>query len=207
LIIILIASVPEEVKIISEGDTANSLAIFFRAFSMKAFVVLPKLCVEEGLPKYVKELYIFKYLKTIIDLFLEKNMEITKQVGNQGNISPVQKSKDNIKNIKNLRANELANLDKLSPKEKSRTQFLEKFEKIKSESVKEELEKIFDKISAQSDKIGEKVYLKDIIEYKKLVKEFLNVATSNSHQFSNENFLDRKRTQCINKYFTYCKDT
>lgn len=119
-------------------------------------------------------------------------MEITKQVSNQGNISPVQKSKDNIKNIKNLRANELANLDKLSPKEKSRTQFLEKFEKIKSESVKEELEKIFDKISAQSDKIGEKVYLKDIIEYKKLVKEFLNVATSNSHQFSNENFLDRK---------------
>ena len=114
-------------------------------------------------------------------------MEITKQVGNQGNISPVQKSKDNIKNIKNLRANELANLDKLSPKEKSRTQFLEKFEKIKSE-----LEKIFNKISAQSDKIGEKVYLKDIIEYKKLVKEFLNVATSNSHQFSNENFLDRK---------------
>ena len=69
---------------------------------------------------------------------------------------------------------------------------MEKFEKIKSESVKEELEKIFDKISAQSDKIGEKVYLKDIIEYKKLVKEFLNVATSNSHQFSNENFLDRK---------------
>ena len=119
-------------------------------------------------------------------------MEITNQVGNQGNITSIQKNNNNVKNIKNLKAGELAALEKLSPKEKSRTQFLEKFEKIKSESVKEELEKIFDKITAQSDKIGEKVYLKDILEYKKLVKEFLNVATSNSHQFSNENFLDRK---------------
>lgn len=119
-------------------------------------------------------------------------MEITNQVGNQGNISSIQKNNNNVKNIKNLKAGELTALEKLSPKEKSRTQFLEKFEKIKSESVKEELEKIFDKITAQSDKIGEKVYLKDILEYKKLVKEFLNVATSNSHQFSNENFLDRK---------------
>ena len=107
-------------------------------------------------------------------------MEITNQVGNQGNISSIQKNTNNVKNIKNLKAGELAALEKLSPKEKSRTQFLEKFEKI------------FDKITAQSDKIGEKVYLKDILEYKKLVKEFLNVATSNSHQFSNENFLDRK---------------
>ena len=90
-------------------------------------------------------------------------MEITNQVGNQGNITSIQKNNNNVKNIKNLKPGELAALEKLSPKEKSRTQFLEKFEKIKSESVKEEL-----------------------------VKEFLNVATSNSHQFSNENFLDRK---------------
>jgi hypothetical protein len=36
------------------------------------------------------------------------------------------------------------------------------------------------------------MYLKDILEYKKLVKEFLNVATQNSHQFQNQNFLDRR---------------
>ena len=77
-------------------------------------------------------------------------------------------------------------------KEASRSEFLEKFEKIKSENVKEELENIFGKINEQADKIGEKMYLKDILEYKKLVKEFLNVATQNSHQFQNQNFLDRR---------------
>ena len=77
-------------------------------------------------------------------------------------------------------------------KEASRSEFLEKFEKIKSENVKEELENIFGKITEQADKIGEKMYLKDILEYKKLVKEFLNVATQNSHQFQNQNFLDRR---------------
>ena len=77
-------------------------------------------------------------------------------------------------------------------KEASRSEFLEKFEKIKSENVKEELENIFGKITEQADKIGEKMYLKDILEYKKLVKEFLHVATQNSHQFQNQNFLDRR---------------
>ena len=77
-------------------------------------------------------------------------------------------------------------------KEASRSDFLEKFEKIKSENVKEELENIFGKITEQADKIGEKMYLKDILEYKKLVKELLNVATQNSHQFQNQNFLDRR---------------
>lgn len=86
----------------------------------------------------------------------------------------------------------LKQLEALSPKEKNRADFLEKFKSIKSESVKDELENIFKKITEQSDKIGDKVYLKDILEYKKLVKEFLNVATSNSQKFSNENFLDRK---------------
>lgn len=77
-------------------------------------------------------------------------------------------------------------------KEASRTEFLDKFEKIKSEKVKEELQDIFQKITVQSDKIGEKIYLTDLIEYKKLVREFLDVAVKNSHQFMNENFLDRR---------------
>lgn len=81
---------------------------------------------------------------------------------------------------------------KSTVKEASRNAFLEKFERIKSENVKEELETIFVKITEQADKIGEKMYLKDILEYKKLVKEFLNVATQNSHQFQNQNFLDRR---------------
>lgn len=122
-------------------------------------------------------------------------MDITNQnIQSNANMS----SSNAIKNPNSLKKSLLGKIehsDELSlveHKKKSRNEFLEKFEKIKSESVKEELEKIFDKISIQADKIGEKVYLKDIIEYKKLVQEFLSVATQNSHQFSNQSFLDRK---------------
>ncbi len=98
--------------------------------------------------------------------------------------------------IKGIQQLPLATNIKLEPKsavkEASRNAFLEKFEKIKSENVKEELENIFAKITEQADKIGEKMYLKDVLEYKKLVKEFLSVATQNSHQFQNQNFLDRR---------------
>ncbi len=77
-------------------------------------------------------------------------------------------------------------------KEIQRAEFKSKFEKIKSEQVKDHLKGLYDKIAEQSDKIGEKLYLKDLIEYKKLVREFLDVAVNNSHAFSQENFLDRR---------------
>lgn len=118
-------------------------------------------------------------------------MEVNNQITTSQGPTHIQKNA-NLNNLKLGDVDELKALDKLSLKKKSRSEFLEKFDKIKSESVKEELEKIFEKISIQSDKIGEKVYLKDILEYKKLVKEFLNVATQNSNQFSNENYFDRK---------------
>lgn len=103
-----------------------------------------------------------------------------------------------IQGVKQNNANlqtELMKLDGLTKKglkDSARMDFLQKFEKVKSENVREELENLFGKITDQADKIGEKMYLKDILEYKKLVKEFLNVATSNSHQFQNQNFLDRR---------------
>ncbi|CAH2211910.1 YaaR family protein [Tepidibacter aestuarii] len=89
--------------------------------------------------------------------------------------------------------NQISNVNKVNKsKEIKRTEFKAKFENIKSDKVKEHLTELYDKISEQSDKIGEKLYLKDLIEYKKLVKEFLNVAVNNSHSFSQQNFLDRR---------------
>ena len=77
-------------------------------------------------------------------------------------------------------------------KEVQRQEFKSKFDKIKSDQVKDKLKGLYDKISEQSDKIGDKLYLKDVMEYKKLVKEFLDVAVNNSHAFSKENFLDKR---------------
>ncbi|MCT4619785.1 MAG: YaaR family protein [Marinisporobacter sp.] len=77
-------------------------------------------------------------------------------------------------------------------KEIAGTTFAEKFEKIKSDDVKEHLQKIYDKIVDQSEKLGDRLYIKDLVDYKKLVTEFMDVAVKNSHAFSKENFLDRR---------------
>lgn len=98
---------------------------------------------------------------------------------------------NNVNPVNNI--NQISNVNKVNQsKEIKRSEFKAKFENIKSDKVKEHLTEPYDKISEQSDKIGEKLYLKDLIQYKKLVKEFLNVAVNNSHSFSQQNFLDRR---------------
>ena len=78
---------------------------------------------------------------------------------------------------------------KLKPKQ---SEFLKTFEKIKSDDVRKKLEGIFEKIVEKSDHLKDNLYLKDVLEYKKLVKNFLGVAVENSHVFSQQNFLDRR---------------
>ncbi|SMP67313.1 YaaR family protein [Anoxynatronum buryatiense] len=80
--------------------------------------------------------------------------------------------------------------------------FMEKLDHVKSEHVREHLQDLYGKITAQAEKIGERLYLNDVLHYKKLVKEFLDVASKNSHHFSKQNFLDRRgrhRVYCIVK--------
>jgi hypothetical protein len=48
----LFASVPPDVKKISAGLAAMSLAMFLLLFSTAALAVLPSACVEDGLPKF-----------------------------------------------------------------------------------------------------------------------------------------------------------
>ena len=47
----LLASVPPEVKIISEGEAFKTLAICFRLFSITDLAFRPAACVDEGFPK------------------------------------------------------------------------------------------------------------------------------------------------------------
>lgn len=82
------------------------------------------------------------------------------------------------------------------------SQFAAKFDTIQSQHVREHLESLYHQIVEQGEKIGEKMHLNEIVKYKKLVREFLDVATKNSHKFSKQNFLDRKgrhRVYCIVK--------
>lgn len=70
--------------------------------------------------------------------------------------------------------------------------FAQKFEKIKSDEVRTKLEGIFEKINEKADILKDNLSLKNVIEYKKLVREFMKVATENSNVFSQNSFLDRR---------------
>ncbi|SCY74523.1 YaaR family protein [Alkaliphilus peptidifermentans] len=74
----------------------------------------------------------------------------------------------------------------------NRQQFIEKLQDIKSDNVRGHLEDLYNKINKQSERIGDKLHLSEVIKYKSLVREFLDVAVKHSHQFSKQNFLDRR---------------
>lgn len=94
---------------------------------------------------------------------------------------------------------ETVDTDKMKPSQRA---FMEKLDQVKSEQVREHLQDLYGKITTQAEKIGERLYLDDVLHYKKLVKEFLDVASKNAHHFSKQNFLDRRgrhRVYCIVK--------
>ncbi|MFZ5968949.1 MAG: YaaR family protein [Bacillota bacterium] len=70
--------------------------------------------------------------------------------------------------------------------------FAEKFEMVKSKEVKEHFQKKYDEIAEKAAQLGDKLYLKDLVEYKNLVKEFMDMAVKNSYAFSRDSFLDKR---------------
>lgn len=70
--------------------------------------------------------------------------------------------------------------------------FKEKIDIIKSEEIRDELKNLYGKIEEQSTKLQKSLFIDDLIQYKKLVKNFLNISVNNSHVFYRENSLDRR---------------
>ncbi|NLJ77864.1 MAG: YaaR family protein [Tissierellia bacterium] len=70
--------------------------------------------------------------------------------------------------------------------------FKQKLNRIEQAHIRQELELLFDRISVQTDKMRDKLFIEDLIEYKELIGEFLNITVSNSHVFYKENSLDRR---------------
>ncbi len=70
--------------------------------------------------------------------------------------------------------------------------FRGKLEEIRQENIREELKILYDKIEAISSRLKEKLFIEDLLEYKRTVREFLNITINNSHIFYKENSLDRR---------------
>ncbi len=63
---------------------------------------------------------------------------------------------------------------------------------IEEKDLQEKLSNMMQEITAQGEKISKHMDIKDMKRYRELVKGFMNEIVSRSHQFSRENFLDRR---------------
>lgn len=63
---------------------------------------------------------------------------------------------------------------------------------IEEKDLQEKLNSMMQEITAQGEKISKHMDIKDMKKYRELVKGFLNEVVSRSHEFSRENFLDRR---------------
>lgn len=64
--------------------------------------------------------------------------------------------------------------------------------KIEAGELQEKLSGLMQDITAQGEKLAKHMDIKDMKKYRGLVKEFMNEVVSHSHEFSRENFLDRR---------------
>lgn len=63
---------------------------------------------------------------------------------------------------------------------------------IEEKDLKEKLSSLMDSITKQGEKIAEHMDIKDMRKYRESVKSFLNEVVNRSHEFSRQNFLDRR---------------
>lgn len=63
---------------------------------------------------------------------------------------------------------------------------------IEEEDLQNKLGSLMDEITAQGERIAKHMDVTDMKKYRSLVKEFMNEVVTHSHEFSRENFLDRR---------------
>ncbi|MFA9378536.1 MAG: YaaR family protein [Lachnotalea sp.] len=63
---------------------------------------------------------------------------------------------------------------------------------IQEKELQDKLNRLMEDISEQGDRISKHMDIKDMKKYRGLVKNFMNEVVSRSHEFSRENFLDRR---------------
>ncbi len=63
---------------------------------------------------------------------------------------------------------------------------------IEEQGLKERLTIMMSEITAHGKKLGKHMDVRDMRRYRALIKDFMNEIVSRSHEFSRENFLDRK---------------
>jgi len=81
---------------------------------------------------------------------------------------------------------------KIDPKKEIQQSFKSKLNEIEQEHIRDELKLLYNKIEIQTDKLQDRLFIEDLVQYKELVKDFLDISVNNSHIFYKENSLDRR---------------
>lgn len=63
---------------------------------------------------------------------------------------------------------------------------------IEESGLQERLSLMMKEITRQGKKLGKHMDIRDMKQYRRLIKEFMNEIVNRSHKFSRENFLDRR---------------
>lgn len=63
---------------------------------------------------------------------------------------------------------------------------------IEEKDLKQKLNGLMEEIDKQGERIAKHMDVADMKKYRSLVKEFMNEVVNRSHEFSRENFLDRR---------------
>lgn len=63
---------------------------------------------------------------------------------------------------------------------------------IEESELQARLNTLMEEITMQGEKLGKRRDVKDMKHYRSLIKDFMNEIVSRSHNFSRENFLDRR---------------
>ena len=64
--------------------------------------------------------------------------------------------------------------------------------RVENDNLMQKLNGLIDEITVQGKKLAEHMDIKDMKKYRSLITDFMNEVVTNSHQFSRENFLDRR---------------
>ncbi len=64
--------------------------------------------------------------------------------------------------------------------------------KVSDENIMQKLRQMMDDISVQGKKLADHMDIRDMKKYRSMITDFINEVVTNSHEFSRENFLDRR---------------
>lgn len=65
-------------------------------------------------------------------------------------------------------------------------------DKLSEDGLKDRLAILIDEISVQGDKINRHMDIADVKHYRSLISSFINEVVTHSHEFSRENYLDKR---------------